>query len=344
MDTKLPVKWSELSPEEDSEVRQYFPSWPLNDCVKYEPGPVIMPRTFLPIADEVYNFELREDDIWIVTYPKVGTTWTQEIVWMLVNDVDKEAGAKPLYMRTPFLEFGCITAGRERKMTDDGWMNENLDPEVEGNEKNMEKLKKFANQSSLIQYANQMKGRRVIKTHMPMEFLPKQILETCKVVYVCRNVKDACVSYFNHNVNISPHDFQGDFEDFARMFKKDLPMYGSYWHHLLGGWKLRGHKNLKFIWYEDMKKDTKKVIEELCEFVEHPLSSEKVDALVDHVHVDNMRKNPWVNPPQGKRLRMSFIRKGKVGDSKTYFTAEREKEWNEWIKSKTEGTGINMTL
>merc|ERR1711892_904888 len=123
---------------------------------------------------------------------------------------------------------------------------------------------------------------------------------------------------------------------------EDLHLYGSYWHHLHGGWKLRNEKNLKFIWYEDMKKDTKGIIEELCEFLEHPLSEEKVDELVDHVHVDNMRKNPWVSPPKSKHVRMDFIRKGKVGDSKNYFTPEKAKEWNEWIEEKTRGSGITM--
>jgi len=126
----LPIKWSELSEDEDKKIRQHFPSWPLNDAIKYEPGPVIMPRTYLTIADEVYNLEVHPSDIFIVTYPKVGTTWTQEMVWMLVNNVDKEAGARPLFTRTPFLEFGCISAGRDP-------VTKELLPGVAGNEKNM---------------------------------------------------------------------------------------------------------------------------------------------------------------------------------------------------------------
>ena len=67
-----------------------------------------MPRPFERIAQQVYNFQLRDDDIWILSYPKCGTTWTQEMVWQIVNNVDKEAGKQPLYLRSPFFELGCI--------------------------------------------------------------------------------------------------------------------------------------------------------------------------------------------------------------------------------------------
>ena len=83
----FPFKWEELTAEETARIKADFPESAVNDLVRYEQG-LIMPRNFIGIDERLYNFTLRDDDIWIVTYPKVGTTWTQEMVWMLVNNVD----------------------------------------------------------------------------------------------------------------------------------------------------------------------------------------------------------------------------------------------------------------
>ena len=41
------------------------------------------------VAKEVYNMEVRSDDIWIVTFPKCGTTLTQvkkrKLFWFALN-------------------------------------------------------------------------------------------------------------------------------------------------------------------------------------------------------------------------------------------------------------------
>ena len=100
-----PFPWEELGVEETARVQAAFPVSAVNDLVRYEHG-LLMPRAFTGLHEHLYNFTLRDDDIWIVTYPKVGTTWTQEMVWMLVNDVDLEAGATPHLLRSPFLEAG----------------------------------------------------------------------------------------------------------------------------------------------------------------------------------------------------------------------------------------------
>lgn len=56
-------------------------------------------------VDRMLDFKSREDDLWIVTMPKCGTTWMQETAWLVQHDFDFE-GAKstPLTERSPFVE------------------------------------------------------------------------------------------------------------------------------------------------------------------------------------------------------------------------------------------------
>jgi len=113
----FPFSWTELSDEEKRRIKATVNQSPFNDLIRY-PGNVVLPRNFLPIADRLYNFSVKEDDIWIVTYPKCGTTWTQEMVWQIVNGVDKEKGKMPLFARSPFLEMGCLLPTPEEVLQD----------------------------------------------------------------------------------------------------------------------------------------------------------------------------------------------------------------------------------
>ena len=62
--------------------------------------------------------------------------------------------------------------------------------------------------------------------------LPPEIFDKgSKVVYVCRNPKDACVSYFHHTRLFFP-DHDVNFETFEDMFMKGRLDYGDYWFHL----------------------------------------------------------------------------------------------------------------
>jgi Sulfotransferase domain len=56
-------------------------------------------------AQRVKDFKVKPDDVWLISYPKSGTTWCQEMIWLLCNNLDYErAKAEFLSSRFPFLE------------------------------------------------------------------------------------------------------------------------------------------------------------------------------------------------------------------------------------------------
>ncbi len=90
------------------------------DKYKGQPGGFVQvgPERFVLFAgykdfvDTIYNFKVRSDDVFVCTHPRSGTTWTQEIVWLICNDLDYEtASAEVLNKRFPYLEYEFIDIG-----------------------------------------------------------------------------------------------------------------------------------------------------------------------------------------------------------------------------------------
>lgn len=50
--------------------------------------------------------QFKPSDIVIMTYPKCGTTWTQEIIWTLLKNpnLDNSDANLPIFVRSPFIE------------------------------------------------------------------------------------------------------------------------------------------------------------------------------------------------------------------------------------------------
>ena len=311
---KLNELWGETSSQRDSIIST--------------PHDVVMPKTYEAISERIQNFKVREDDIWIITYPKCGTTWTQEIVWHIMNDVNKELGKLPLFNRSPFLEFqGIISPSFLAKaLPKDG--------------KQTEMIRKTFEES--VDYAENLPSPRIIKSHMPFELLPDNLLDTAKVVYVCRNPKDTCVSYYHHIDNLLKlmYQFKGSFDQFTDCFKNGQLEYGSYFAHLKNGWKRRNHPNMRFIWYEDMRKNSVKEVSSLATFLNHPLSEEKVNELVEHLEFSNMKERAVKENPRSS----TFFRKGEVGDWKNFFEGENLENWDKWIAKNLEGSDIQFNF
>lgn len=70
------------------------------------PEGYFFPHKYKAEAELYYNFKARPDDVWIVTVPRSGTTWTQELIWLLANKLDfVQAQERPLTERFPFFEW-----------------------------------------------------------------------------------------------------------------------------------------------------------------------------------------------------------------------------------------------
>ena len=70
---------------------------------------------------------------------------------------------------------------------------------------------------------------------------------------------------------------------------------------------------MKFLWFEDIKKDMMKVMREVSIFIGHHMTEYKILKLDDHLHIDNFRKI-MLAANGGDAKMANFIRKGKVGD------------------------------
>ena len=90
---ELPHEWREL----DGEAKRLLEA-NLSHCdlVQYDTG-LVMPRVFAEtMADKVYSFEVREDDIWVVSFPKTGTTLMLEMLWMIINNMVRCSALSPM--------------------------------------------------------------------------------------------------------------------------------------------------------------------------------------------------------------------------------------------------------
>ncbi|XP_057652154.1 luciferin sulfotransferase-like [Diorhabda carinulata] len=288
-------------------------------------------------AEHLYNFVARPTDVFIVTFPRSGTTWTQELVWLLANDLDYETANKVLLaQRFPFLEFSCF-----------------VHKEVKAN---LLKVNQFDPPSCKLietldypswKYLDTIKENRFIKTHLPFSLLPSNLLNAgSKVIYVARHPKDVAVSYYHLNRTYVTQGYVGDFKNFWKYFQSGLVAWGPYWEHLKEGWSRRHEKNVLFYFYEDMKKNPIATFRKLATFLGKNYSDEELSILENHLRIDNFKNNKSVNNDEHRNIGLiangeeSFIRKGVIGGWTTYFDENLSQEADRWIEDNLRSSNI----
>ncbi|XP_050534781.1 sulfotransferase 1B1 [Daktulosphaira vitifoliae] len=313
---------------EDKIAKRLDDLFGVKDClIEVNPGNVILPPKYRDLGERILNMEVRPDDIWLVSYPRTGSTWAQEMVWCICNNLDFERAKSMLgQSRNPLLELTALMGNDTSKL------NEQLGNSVE--------------------QVENMPSPRFIKTHLPSQLLPQKLsIVKPKIIYVARNPKDMCVSYYHYCKLI--HGLHGSFDEFCELFIKGKTPIGPIWNHILRFWEKRDETNLLFLKYEDMKKNLKGAIRQVASFLAKELTEEQVLALEDHLSFNNMRKNPALNlkpilaimeKSEGSEDNPDeqFIRKGKVGDWKNYMSEELSVKFDKFTEDNLRGTGLTF--
>ncbi|XP_071955657.1 sulfotransferase 2A1-like [Antedon mediterranea] len=253
--------------------------------------------------EKLANFKVREDDVFVLTYPKSGTHWTQKLVKNILfegnNDkIRKDSESNPLGP----IEFG-------------------------------DNYKKYDSLST--------EKPRVMMIHVPVDVLPRQVFEgKGKVVFVIRNPKDNLVSYWNF---LKDRQYLEEYEEWDSCFEASLRpdmLYGNWFDFNLPYYENhRNKKNFLFLTYEEMKLDHKGCVLRICDFLSRPLSEEQVDKVVENTSFSSMKASKPVLFFQGKPT-YNLLRKGVVGDWKTRFTVAQKERFDAIYNQRMEGTAL----
>ena len=299
------IRVEQFSDDETNRLIQVYESFSKNGqkYVRTNPGNCVLPIAYEKYKDRYKNWQVRSDDIYVLGFPRSGTNWTQELIWLIQNDCDVEAAKRmPLDERFPCFESDIMV---------------DFCREI---------LPSFKPQEYL-QSCEDMPPPRMLKSHLQFRMLPDDLLDRCKVVLCLRNPKDVMVSWYHYEKMVTLHRYVGDFRTYFELFMDNLVVITSYFDYVTQAWERRQHPNLHVVFYEDMKKDQVVNMKKVARFFGKELKNEQVSLLVDHLSFEKMKNNNAVNSEIHRNWlfcddKEAFIRKGEIGDWRNYFTED----------------------
>lgn len=269
----------------------------------------------------------RDSDIFVATYPKCGTTWSEQCVLLLTNGADPSK-LNPVHKNTynKELKFG--------KIWPEAQLLQDIFPDETGEGANL----------TLEEY-NSAPEPRVLKTHMPINLLPgtngqgiANLPPKTKIIVVSRNPLDACVSSYYHAFN--PAKSGWPFEAWATTWINGYAQFGDYFDWMKG-WYAEYQKypdRILWVQYEDMKKNPFEETLKMARYLGVSTDSEFIQRVVQFSSFDSMVKS--VNEKGGDTL--GHLRKGEIGDWKNHFTPELYELFRQHTEKEFMGTPFTL--
>ena len=283
------------------------------------------PNTLQGVLNFQKGFKPQETDIILASYPKSGTTWlkalTVALFERLKNSSSSSDALHPLQSDNPhgIVPFFEIYLYLNSSTPD---------------------LTKFSSSSP-----------RLFSTHMPLHTLQVPFKDSpCKIVYVCRDVKDVLVSqWYFRSAYLQKEVDKSLLESSLDSLCSGVGYFGPIWENVLSYWRgsLEDPEHILFMRYEEMKSEPAAQVKRLAEFLGCPFTEEEeeggsVDKILELCSLRSL-SSMEINKT-GKTSNnvhhSNFFRKGEVGDSKNHLTPEMENKIDMIMEEKYKGSGL----
>lgn len=198
---------------------------------------------------------------------------------------------------------------------------------------------------------------RLFNTHAPFKGLPLSVRtgqSKCKMIYVLRNPKDVCVSFYHHLKSQVDFEYNGNFHYFIDLFLEGK-VPGDSWFDFVLGWERSFQENPQLpvlvMYYEDIKQDPVAALRSLSKFLGTESSSDLLQDIARECSIQKMKqvdRNLKDHLPHHQKLSVSktgenFIyRKGEVGDWRNHFSSEDDAHFMKVVNSKLQGSSLRF--
>ncbi|CAM9312324.1 unnamed protein product [Hapterophycus canaliculatus] len=184
--------------------------------------------------------------------------------------------------------------------------------------------------------------QRFFKSHANIKDLPCGKAPGVKVIYVCRNPKDVCVSLQHHASNKPMFDYTGDFSDMLAYFAEGRCENGSWFDHVLEWYEASqaDPEHVMFLRYEDMLADTAGHAKKIADFVGIQTTPEIIEKAVAASTISAMKSNKKANTQK----EFNHLRKGGSGGWRNVFKVRESEAFDRLYQQQMDGSGLEMDL
>ncbi|XP_052791276.1 sulfotransferase 1A1-like [Mya arenaria] len=279
-------------------------------------------------VEKIETMDTRPDDIWVCSFPRSGTTLTQEMTY-LVQTLDFDTALSvQLDVRFPIIDVKDDRYPYYKDLRS-SWDESIEHYQPQGIFIGLYPHFQFENKNACMAMPN-TKGEDTI--------------------YIARNPKDIVTSFYRlMRWGNALQEMDATWDLFVDAFINGQGLYGHWPRHVLGFWEAsRKNDNILFLKYEDVVQDLPAACRQIADFLDRKLTDDDVNRICQHCQVDRMRSNNNVNMSYYKTFKRvnedqegGFINQGRAGAWKDLLSPEIVARCDTLI-AQLEGSGLEI--